>query len=76
MQSSIGPMPPWQASEEKSQKIRKVEGRILYGRDGSSVPACVVIFLPTKNVLVLTLILSCFYGYLDTIEEVILWSDG
>ena len=34
-------MRPWQARKEKSQKIRKVkvEGRILYGRDGSSVPA-------------------------------------
>ena len=30
-------MRPWQARKEKSQKIRKVEGRILYGRDGSSV---------------------------------------
>ena len=29
-------MRPWQARKEKSQKIRKVEGRILYGRDGSS----------------------------------------
>ena len=38
-QSSIGPMHTWQARKEKSQKIRKVEGRILYGRDGSSVPA-------------------------------------
>ena len=34
-------MRPWQAMKEKSQKIRKVEGRILYGRDGSSVPTLV-----------------------------------
>ena len=30
-------MRPWQARKEKSQKIRKVEGRILYGRDGSFI---------------------------------------
>ena len=30
-------MRPWQARKEKSQTIRKVKGRILYGRDGSSV---------------------------------------
>ena len=30
---------PWQARKAKSQKIKKVEGRIIYGRDGSSVPA-------------------------------------
>ena len=29
-------MRPWQARKEKSQKIRKVEGRILYGRDGNN----------------------------------------
>ena len=28
-------MRPWQARKEKSQKIRKVEGRILYGRDAT-----------------------------------------
>ena len=33
------PDAPWQARKEKSQKIRKVEGRIHYGRDGSSMPA-------------------------------------
>ena len=35
-QTSIGPMRPRQARKEKSQEIRKVEGRIIYGRDGSS----------------------------------------
>ena len=33
---AIGAPGPWQARKEKSQKIRKVEGRILYGMD---VPA-------------------------------------
>ena len=38
-QSYIGPMRPWQARKKKSQKIRKVEGRILYSRDGASTLA-------------------------------------
>ena len=33
----------WQARKEKSQKIRKVEGRILYGRDGFAVQRYIVV---------------------------------
>ena len=53
-QSSIGPMRPWQAQKEKSQKFKKVEGTILYGRDGSSV----LVFFNTHSAFYLQLIFS------------------